>query len=86
MPCWVLVLRGFDLDESGILDVEARIKAALPELEPRCVTVRESLFEVMYHRNPQPPPLARVLVPFASAEHEAPHGSRSGHRVRTKGA
>ena len=85
MSAWVLVLRGFDLDEQGILDVEQRIKAALPELEPRCTTVMDSVYDVnVVWKDAATPPLARVVVPVGVPEHEAVHGARNGHRVRSR--
>jgi hypothetical protein len=77
---WVLVVRGLDTDDEGARDAEARIKAALPEYEPRCTTVRESLYDAM--RRQVEPFLDQHT--FAQAEHSA-EPARSHPVRRTSG-
>lgn len=76
MSAWVLIVRGFECDDDGIREVEARIKDALPEHEPRCTTVRESLYDA----------LAAKTRPFTEAngpgipEHYAGRGVHVAHK------
>jgi hypothetical protein len=81
MTRWVIVLRGIQTDDAGILDAERLIKDLFPESHLRATTVVEWMYDETYAKTkPFLDP-----VGFGVPEHAA-GVSVSGHVRRTKGA
>lgn len=81
MSAWVLVLRGIDTDEAGVLEAEARIREVLAEHAVRASTMLEWLYDDQ-RRGPQLPPVAHVALAVAEHSEPAPNGRlrrRIGH-------